>query len=45
MCMSAVKNYNDKAFNASPILMLPPYLNDSGKTLVVDVVNRSETNA
>ena len=41
----ACEKYDNKIFNAIPYLDVTAVLNDSAKTLVVNVVNRNETNA
>src|SRR5262249_13162805 len=39
------EKYSNKIFNDVPYLDVTAIMNESGKTLVVNVVNRSETNA
>jgi alpha-N-arabinofuranosidase len=39
------EKYSNKIFNGIPYLDITAVLNDSAKTLIVNVVNRSETNA
>ncbi len=43
MCMSAAKNTATKLFNDIPYLDVTAVFNDTAKTLVINVVNRSET--